>query len=98
VAQIPTDLVRTIILHTRAEGRGAEGAVAFQSVAAKVDVPNVTGCRVHRARRMVEAAGLQLRVTGGASVEDDRVVITQTPLPGSQVPRGNVVVVDVDTR
>ncbi len=47
---------------------------------------------------MVEAAGLQLRVTGGAVVEDDRVVITQTPLPGSQVPRGNVVVADVDTR
>ncbi|MBR2476887.1 MAG: PASTA domain-containing protein [Clostridia bacterium] len=60
-----------------------------------VVVPDVVGCSVTETNRRITNAGLNIKISGDAEVKDgEAVAATQSPPPGTLVPKGTVVTVE----
>lgn len=73
----------TVVLYTR------------ETDESDVVVPDVISSGVSEANRRITNAGLNLKISGNAEVKDgEAVVASQTPPPGTLVPKGTVVTVE----
>jgi serine/threonine-protein kinase len=83
------------------DGRGAFSAppknvpvpAAAAAAASPVDVPALLGMRGEQARELLKGRALLLAFSGerDSAEQPAGAIVEQTPLPGSQVPRGSVV-------
>lgn len=73
----------TVVLYTR------------EADESDVVVPDVVGCSVTETNRRITNSGLNIRISGDAEVKDgEAVAATQSPPPGTLVPKGTVVTVE----
>lgn len=73
---------------------GSEVRLIVSSGADLVDVPWVVGRRVDQAIRELGDRGFQVQLNGDRD-NQDAIVISQNPIPGSQQPRGSLVTLEV---